>query len=51
VILYAGGQRHTFTLPTLDRREAIEFAKVKAAELERAVARQRVGLPAPALAG
>src|SRR5947207_13617624 len=35
VILYAAGQRYAFTLPTRDRREAVAFAKQKAAELER----------------
>jgi integrase/recombinase XerD len=34
VTVYAAGKRHRFTLPTLDQREAKEFAKVKAAELE-----------------
>jgi integrase/recombinase XerD len=45
VILYAGGKRHSFTLPTTDRREAVEFAKRKHAELERLVHRERHGLP------
>jgi site-specific recombinase XerD len=45
VILYAGGKRHTFTLPTTDRREAVEFARRKHAELERLVERERHGLP------
>ncbi len=45
VILYAGGKRHSFTLPTTDRREALEFAKRKHAELERLVDRERHGLP------
>jgi integrase len=45
VILYTDGTRHTFTLPTLDRREAVEFAEVKAAELARESKRRRVGLP------
>lgn len=45
VILYAGGKRHSFTLATTDRREAVEFAKRKHAELERLVDRERHGLP------
>lgn len=45
VILYAGGKRHSFTLATTDRREAVEFAKRQHAELERLVDRQRHGLP------
>lgn len=45
VILYAGGDRHTFTLSTKDRREAEEFAQRKHLELQRAVGRVRRGLP------
>lgn len=45
VILYAGGKRHSFTLPTTDRREAVDFARRKHAELERLVERERHGLP------
>jgi hypothetical protein len=45
VILYAGGERHTFTLPTTDRREAAEFAQRKHIELQQAVGRVRRGLP------
>jgi integrase/recombinase XerD len=45
VILYAGGKRHSFTLATTDRREAVEFARRKHAELERLVERERHGLP------
>lgn len=45
VILYAGGERHTFTLPTNDRREAVEFAQRKHLELQGAVGRARQGLP------
>jgi len=45
VILYSAGKRHSFTLPTLDRREAVEFAKRKHAELERLAERERHGLP------
>jgi site-specific recombinase XerD len=45
VILYAGGKRHTFTLPTRDRREAEEFAQRKHLELQGAVGRVRRGLP------
>src|SRR5688500_17894341 len=45
VILYAGGKRHTFTLPTTDRREAGEFAQRKHLELQGAVGRVRRGLP------
>jgi len=45
VILYAGGKRYSFTLPTTDRREAVEFARRKHAELERLVDRERHGLP------
>ena len=33
VILYAGGKRFTYQLPTVDRREAAEFAKRKDVEL------------------
>jgi integrase/recombinase XerD len=45
VTVYAAGKRHRFTLPTLDRREAGEFAKVKAAELEKLAKRwKRRGL-------
>jgi integrase/recombinase XerC len=46
VILYAGGERHAFTLPTTDRRQAVEFAQVKHLELKRAVQRTGRGLPA-----
>jgi integrase len=45
VILYADGERHTFTLPTRDRREAVEFAQRKHLELQGAVGRARRGLP------
>lgn len=45
VILYAGGERHTFTLPTTDRRDAVEFAHKKHTELQQAVGRVRRGLP------
>jgi site-specific recombinase XerD len=45
VILYAGGVRHSYTLHTSDRREAVEFARVKHQELERQLARVRRGLP------
>ncbi len=42
VILHAGrGERHTFTLPTIDRREAEEFARRKHEELRRQAARWR----------
>jgi hypothetical protein len=37
VILYAAGQRYTFTLPTRDRREAVEFARKKHLELQHAI--------------
>jgi site-specific recombinase XerD len=45
IILYAAGKRHSFTLATTDRREAVEFAKRKDAELQRGCERQRLGLP------
>ena len=45
VILYAGGERHTFTLATTDRREAVEFAQRKHVELQQGTARVRRGLP------
>lgn len=45
VILYAGGKRHTYTLQSIDRREAIEFAKRKDAELQQVAGRVRLGLP------
>lgn len=45
VILYAGGERHTFTLATTDRREAVEFAQKKHVELQQSVGRVRRGLP------
>lgn len=45
VILYAGGKRHSFTIPTLERREAVEFARRKYSELQDRVARERHGLP------
>ena len=45
VILYAGGERHTFTLATRDRREAVEFAQRKHVELQHASGRVRRGLP------
>ena len=45
VILYAGGKRHSFTLPTADRREAVEFARRKHAELGHLVEREQRGLP------
>jgi site-specific recombinase XerD len=45
IILYAGGERHAFTLATRDRREAEEFAQKKHQELQQAVGRVRRGLP------
>ncbi len=44
VILYAGGKRHSFTVPTRDRQEVVEFARRKHAELQRQVERERRGL-------
>src|SRR5690242_10070975 len=45
VILYSGGRRHAFTLPSLDRAEAVDFARRKHLELERLTGRERQGLP------
>jgi site-specific recombinase XerD len=45
IILYAAGERHAFTLPTRDRREAVEFAQRKHLELQGGVGRVRRGLP------
>jgi integrase len=43
IILYAGGTRYTYTVPTTDPREVREYAKKKDAELDRL--RHRVRLP------
>jgi integrase len=45
VILYAGGHRHAYTIPTIDPREVKEFVKKKDAELDRLRSRSRAGLP------
>lgn len=45
VILYAGGRRHTFTLPGASAKKAREFARTKHAELQAIVEREALGLP------
>ncbi len=47
VRLCVGGERHYFTLPTLDRKAAEGFARDKAAELEKQHERQAAGMPGP----
>src|SRR5260370_12261373 len=42
--LCVGGQRHTFTVRTAEKREAQQFAKAKRAELEHEHERQQLGL-------
>ena len=45
IILYAGGERHTFTLPGVSKKDAEQFARTKSAELLEMADRQRLGLP------
>lgn len=47
VWLWSGGRYHRYTIQTKDRREAAQFARQKAAELERLVSRRLAGLPGP----
>ncbi|HEY6116842.1 MAG TPA: tyrosine-type recombinase/integrase [Candidatus Dormibacteraeota bacterium] len=47
VILYAGGRRYTFTLPTADRREAVAFARRKHGELAQQVGAERRSILGP----
>jgi integrase len=47
IILYAGGERHTYTLKDSTREEAIAYAKTKDDELQGQIERQRLGLPGP----
>lgn len=47
VILYSGGQRHTYTLADVERPEAARFARRQAEKLRAQLKRQRLGLPGP----